>query len=206
MSVFASMCNTKSSCSPGIPPPELEDMDRQQNGAPYSGGKMISNLLHYIGTWWSLGPEGIHLRILRNMTKLPTKPLSIICQQSWLTREVPVGWKSANVMLISKKDQKEDLGNYNPVSLTLVPRKVVEQISWGPSCGMFRTNGIRPSQHEFMEGGCCLTNLMPFCDKVICLVEEGKAEDVFYLGFGKAFDPIPHNIILEKLAVHGLLG
>lgn len=47
---------------------------------------------------------------------------------------------------------------------------------------------------------------MPFCDKVICLVEEGKAEDVFYLGFGKAFDPIPHNIILEKLAVHGLLG
>lgn len=41
-------------------------------------------------------------------------PLSILCQQSWLTKEVPVDWTSANVMTIYKKDQKEDLGNYRP--------------------------------------------------------------------------------------------
>jgi len=25
---------------------------------------------------------------------------------------------------------------------------------------------IRPSQHEFMKGGSCLSNLISFCDKV----------------------------------------
>lgn len=54
--------------------------------------------------------------------------------------------------------------------------------------------GIRPSQHEFINGGCCLTNLVSFCDKVVCLVDEGKVEDVVYLGLGKAFDTISHSI------------
>jgi len=37
-------------------------------------------------------------------------------------------------------------------------------------------------------------------------VDEEKAVDVLYLDFSKAFDTIPHNILLEKLAAHGLDG
>ena len=61
------------------------------------------------------------------LVEVLTKPLSIVYQHSWLTREVPVDWSLANVMPIYK-GQKEDLGNYRPVSLTLVPGKVMEQI------------------------------------------------------------------------------
>jgi len=41
-------------------------------------------------------------------------------------------------------------------------------------------------------------------NKVTCLVDEGKAVDVVYLEFSKAFDTISHSILLEKLAAHGL--
>nr|XP_009682231.1 PREDICTED: protein LYRIC-like [Struthio camelus australis] len=43
-------------------------------------------------------------------------------------REVPGKWKTANVNPIFKKGNKEDVGNYRPISLTLILGKVMEQL------------------------------------------------------------------------------
>jgi len=51
-----------------------------------------------------------------------------------------------------------------------------------------------------------LTNLISFYDQVTCLVDEGKAGDVVYLDFSQTLDAVSHNILLEKLAAHGLDG
>jgi len=63
---------------------------------------------------------------------------------------------------------------------------------------------IRPSQHWFTKGRSCLTNPISFYDQLTHLMDEGKAVDVVYLDFSKAFEAVSHRILLEKLAVHGL--
>jgi len=127
------------------------------------------------------------------------KPLSITHQQSWLTGEVPDDWSIASVTPIYKKDQKEDPGNYQLVSLTSVPGKIMERFILSALTRHVKDNQrIRPSHHRFMKGRSCLTNMISFYDQVTRPVDEGKAVDIIYLDVSKAFDTVPHNILLEK--------
>jgi len=66
--------------------------------------------------------------------------------------------------------------------------------------------GIRPSQYGFRKGTSCLTSLVSCYDQVTRLVDEGRAVDVIYLDFSKAFDTVLFRILLEKLTAHGLDG
>lgn len=50
----------------------------------------------------------------------------------------------------------------------------------------------------------CLTSLISFYDKVTHSMGKGKATDVVYPYLSKAFDPISHSILLEKLISHCL--
>jgi len=126
----------------------------------------VSDLLCHLDTYKSIGPDGIHPRVLRELAEELDKPLSIINQQPWLTGEVPDNWRIASVTHIYKKGQKEDPGNYRPVSLTSVPGKIMERFILSELTGHVKNNqGIRPSQHGFMKGRSCLTNLISFYDR-----------------------------------------
>ncbi|KAJ7426167.1 hypothetical protein WISP_18103 [Willisornis vidua] len=88
---------------------------------------MLSNSFEF-AVFLPCGTIEVHPRILKELADVIIKPLSMIFEQSWESREVPADWKLVNGVTIFKNSKKEYPGNYRPVSLTSVSGKVVERI------------------------------------------------------------------------------
>ena len=69
-----------------------------------------------------------------------------------------------------------------------------------------RNKLIIPSQHGFMRGRSCASNLLSFLEKVTAAVDSGEAVDIIFLDFAKAFDKVPVERLLKKVWAHGIRG
>lgn len=168
---------------------------------------MVEEALLKLKTDKSPGPDNLHPMVLSRCAADVSIPLSEIFNESITTGKVPDDWKLANITPIFKKGKKDDPANYRPVSLTSVVCKVLEGlIRFKLVDHLEKSDVLSGSQHGFMAGRSCMTNLLETFENWTTALDEGHGLDVLFLDYRKAFDTVSHRRLIEKLREYGVDG
>ena len=78
--------------------------DKAPNDTQWLKSDMVQKYLDRIKVDKAPGPDGIHPRILKELSSVISKPLYLIFRDSLMTGIVPLDWHRANVVPIFKKE------------------------------------------------------------------------------------------------------
>ena len=172
----------------------------------FSPGK-VEKKLNQLKPSSAPGPDKLWPRVLHSLADGLSYPLALIYTRCLSEGTVPPEWKRANITPIYKKGSKGSSGNYRPVSLTCVLCKVMESLLRDAVVEhLAKHHLIRDTQHGFMRGKSCLTNLLEYLEVLTKLMDTGRSVDIVYLDFAKAFDKVTIRRLLAKCSGLGIQG
>ena len=167
----------------------------------------IDRYITKLNTHKTSGSDEMYATTLKEIKIFTLDPLQKIFTSSMNSGLVPDDFKIANISPIHKSGSKQEISNYRPISLTSIPGKIQESIIRDKIYEyLIQNNLINDTQHGFMKNKSATTNLLQFYDKIFQDYEEGRAVDIIFLDFKKAFDKVPHKKLLKKLRKYGISG
>ena len=133
--------------------------------------------------------------------------MALLYRKSLDSGTIPKDWMLGRIVPIFKKGDRQDPGNYRPVSLTAVTCKVLESLIRDEIHQHLSANHLYADcQHGFRPSRSCSAQLVEAFEDWSKDLEMNSPVDVVYLDFQKAFDSVPHQRLLHKLKQYGVSG
>lgn len=149
------------------------------------------------------GPDGIPPRFIAECAKYLVVPLLLIYNASLQSGVFPQEWKVAKVVPIHKTGNQELIKNYRPISVLSSFAKIFESLICPFLQNHFKQL-LSTDQNGFVKNRSTTTNLINFSETIANALDCGKQVDAIYTDFSKAFDRVPHCILLQKLSSYGV--
>ena len=149
----------------------------------------------------------IPIKLVKKSAHLLSPLLAILYNSCMGQGSFPSIFKIGKVTPVYKKDNKESVQNYRPVSILPIFGKIFEKIIYSRLIKFFMANGIlHEDQFGFRKGHSTTHALHKSIDIINRSRAEGKHVLGIFIDLSKAFDTLDHDKLVIKLQNSGIRG
>ena len=149
----------------------------------------------------------IPIRLVKKSAHLISPILATLYNNCMNQGSFPTLFKVGKVTPVYKKDNKECIENYRPVSILPIFGKIFEKIIYTRLIKFFMANGIlHEDQFGFRKGHSTTHALHKSVDIITNSRERGKHVLGIFIDLSKAFDTLDHQTLISKLENYGVRG
>ena len=167
----------------------------------------ISKIINDLNPNKAHGHDNISIKMIQMCGNTIVTPLQLIFETSIKSGEFPDSWKKGNIIPVHKKECKNSLKNYRPISLLPIFGKIFEKIIYNNLFRYFDENNILTNkQSGFRNGDSCVSQLLAISHEIYKAFDGRPSFETrgIFLDMSKAFDKVWHQGLLYKLKCHGV--
>lgn len=161
----------------------------------------VQYLLYTTKTKTAVGHDELSGYLLKSLASEIAPNVTKIFNTSLSQGIFPTSWKKANVSAIWKgKGTKSDPANYRPISVLPVIARLFERISAKQLYEYCEKRELIPArQFGFRARSSCELALLSALDQWMGQVDKGDIVGALLVDLSKAFDTVPHQLLLKEL-------
>ena len=128
----------------------------------------------------SPGPDDIHPKILFEARSSITSYVTQLFNSSLSDGSVPADWKFSTTSVLHKKDRKDCVENYQPISLTCILCKILESIVHDHIMNFMLSNkAFSNTQYGFITKRSVMLQLLKIVDHWTRLLDQSNQVDIY---------------------------
>lgn len=167
---------------------------------------LLSEIRHAIDTQKNdktPGEDNVTNELLKSLSETLQRPLQRLFNTILNTGETPSQWSKSTIILLHKKGDKSDLGNYRPISLMSNIYKIFSKIILNRLTKTLDEHQPR-EQAGFRKSYSTTDHIQVITQIVEKANEYNKMVYMCFIDYAKAFDSLVHSAIWRALAKQGV--